>query len=118
MKKAENWSETVDRLLERLKKQPKKKNVRERSVAAYLKKRIKEENGRAWKIRGEGVKGVSDYLIALNGLWACEAKRPVKGKYSGFQDIFKKQVEDRGGKNFRCETNEQVDKMIEFIKLW
>lgn len=115
--KGANWDEVVDKLVTRYEKRPKDQNKKERTIAAYGKKKIKEAGGLAWKIRGKSTRGVADYLIALNGLHVWEAKRPKGGVYSTFQKIFKKQVEARGGKWFGASTNEEVDAMVKLIEL-
>lgn len=86
--------------------------MRERIIAEYLKREVKKAGGWAVKIRGEGVDGVPDYLVALNGLHVVETKKPKAGRLSEIQKWFHGEFGQRGAKVSVCFTKEDVDLFI------
>jgi hypothetical protein len=71
-----------------------KEDIRERTVAKYLKSQVERFGGFMVKIKGEGHSGIPDYLIGLKGLHLVEAKRPKGGKISDMQKYVSKRFSE------------------------
>ena len=88
--------------------------MRERDIEAYLRMRVKELGGIAYKFVSPGHAGVADRIVLLPGgvVWFVEVKAPG-GKLSPLQVLFGRRMAELG-MNYRVIwSREDVDEWLE-----
>jgi hypothetical protein len=83
----------------------------EKTVEAYLKKRVESKGGITWKISFVGQRGCPDRLVVLHGeVWLIELKRPGSGgRLSALQSKTIGMMREMGMKVVVIRSKEEVD---------
>jgi hypothetical protein len=82
----------------------------EKTVEAYLKKRVESKGGITWKISFVGRRGCPDRLVILNReVWLIELKRPGGGRLSALQSKTIGMMREMGMKVVVLSSKEEVD---------
>ena len=87
--------------------------MRERDVERYLRERVKQLGGRAYKFVSPGNNGVPDRIVMLPGgkLFFVELKAPVKEK-TALQDAQIDRISKLGQDVFVVDSKEKVDNIL------
>lgn len=88
--------------------------MRERDIEVYLRVRVKELGGIAYKFVSPGHAGVADRIVCMPGgvVWFVEVKAPG-GKLSPLQRLFEVQMSQLGMRYVTIWSKDEVDQWIE-----
>lgn len=91
--------------------------MRENVIEAYLRDRVKEIGGRAYKFISPGNSGVPDRLVLLPGgkNIFVELKAPGR-KSTAIQLLQQKRIKDLGFQVFVIDSKEKVDELVKIYK--
>jgi tryptophanase len=91
--------------------------MRESTIEAYLRDRVKELGGKAYKFVSPGNDGVPDRLVCLPGGHAVfvELKAPAK-KPTKLQELQQKRLEKMGFLVFTLDSKVAVDQFIQLVE--
>lgn len=87
--------------------------VLEKTIEAYLVKRVREIGGIPYKFTSPSNRGVSDRIVVLpkGGVWFVELKRPG-GKLTRLQEMFADTMHVMGQRYACLWSKEEVDRWI------
>ncbi len=93
--------------------------MRESTIEAYLRDRVKDLGGKAYKFVSPGNDGVPDRLVCLPGgrVVFVELKAPGK-KPTKLQQIQQRRLSDLGFSTWVIDNKENVDVFIRCCKDW
>jgi hypothetical protein len=91
--------------------------MRENVIEAYLRDKVKEIGGRAYKFVSPGNSGVPDRLVLLPGGKNIFVELKAQGRKStAIQLLQQKRIEDLGFQVFVIDSKEKVDELIKTYK--
>lgn len=90
----------------------------EKQVEEYLREKVKEIGGRAYKWTSPGNSGVPDRIVVIPGgrIYFIELKKPKGGRTSSLQKVQQKRLKGLGAKVLELHTRELIDEFIRKVR--